>query len=86
MRRNERFDRLQGAIDSLSGDSREVVFLTRIEGLTLKQAAERMGRSHEAVKKLFWRALKQLRKLMTDTESLHLPDRELKREEDNDGE
>lgn len=76
-RREERLDRFQGAIDSLSADYREVLFLTRIEGLTLKQAAEKMGRSPEAVRKLFWRALKQLRSRISNTESLHLPDREL---------
>ena len=53
-------------------------------GETLKEAAERMGRSPEAVKKLFWRALKELRTIMTDTASLHLPDRELEREEGHD--
>ena len=36
-----------------------------------------MGRSEEAVKKLFWRALKQLRRAMTETGSLNLPKRNL---------
>ena len=81
LRRVERFDRLQRALDTLNGDYREVIFLTRIDGLSLKQAAERMGRSPEAIRKLFWRALKQLRSLLTNTESWHLPDRKLEREE-----
>ncbi len=81
MRREERFDRLQAAIDSLSGDHREVILLTRIQGMSLKRAAEKMGRSPEAVRKLFWRALKQLRSVLTNTASLHLPDRRLESEE-----
>ncbi len=84
LRRKDRFDRLQGAIDSLRGDYREVVFLTRIEGLSIKQAAEHMGRSPEATKKLFWRALKQLRQRMTNTASMHLPDQELDRGGDHE--
>lgn len=82
LRREERFERLQRALDALSGDHREVILLTRIDGLSLKQAAGRMGRSPEAVRKLFWRALKELRSALTGTESLHLPDRRLDREEE----
>jgi len=81
MRREERFDRLQRALDTLSRDHREVILLTRIEGLSLKQAAEKMERSPEAVRKLFWRALKELRSTLTSTESMHLPDRRLERED-----
>ncbi len=84
MRRDERFDHLQGAIESLGGDYREVILLTRIQGLTLKQAAEKMGRSPEAIRKLFWRALQQLRKVLTNTGSLHLADRSLEWEEGDD--
>lgn len=84
MRREERLDRLQVAIDSLKGEYREVIFLTRVEGLTLKQAADRMGRSSEAVRKLFWRALQQLRSTLSNTASLHLPDRRLEWEGQDD--
>ncbi|MBI4604342.1 MAG: RNA polymerase sigma factor [Planctomycetes bacterium] len=85
LRREERLERLRRVIDTLSGDHREVVYLTRIEGLTLKQAAARMGRSPEAVRKLFWRALKQLRGAFPDTGSLRLPDRGLERAERGQG-
>ena len=85
LRREERFDRLEGAFNSLSGDYREVVHLTRIQGLTIKEAAARMGRSPEATKKLFWRALRQLRKTMTDTASLSLPSRDLRWEGEGGG-
>jgi RNA polymerase sigma-70 factor (ECF subfamily) len=77
LRRDERFDRLQHAVNALSGDYREVIRLARIEGLPLEKVAERMNRSPEAVKKLLWRALKELRKAFGDTESLHLSPRKL---------
>lgn len=77
LRRDERFDRLQEAVRRLSGDYREVVLLSRIEGLPMDEVAKRMNRSPDAVQKLLWRALKQLRKAFGDTESLHLPHRRL---------
>jgi RNA polymerase sigma-70 factor (ECF subfamily) len=75
--REERFDRLQGALAALKEDHRRVIFLTRIEGLSLKEAADRMGRSPEAVRKLFWRALLDLRRALPETGSVGLPDRGL---------
>jgi RNA polymerase sigma-70 factor (ECF subfamily) len=77
LRREERFDRLQGAINYLSPDHRQVVVLSRIEGLPLNQVAERMGRSHAAVRQLLRRALQHLRERLGDTESLGLPPRGL---------
>ena len=44
------------AFASLPDDYQEVLRLTREERLTLRQAAERMGRSREATKKLYGRA------------------------------
>ncbi len=75
--RDERFDRLQRAVETLRGDHQEVIRLARIEGLSLDEVAVRMGRSPEAVKKLLWRSLKELRKAFGDTESLHLAPRKL---------
>ena len=43
----------------------------------MKEIADRMGRSPEAVRKLFGRALLKLRERFGDTESSHLPDHEL---------
>ncbi|MBN1441330.1 MAG: sigma-70 family RNA polymerase sigma factor, partial [Planctomycetes bacterium] len=77
LRREERFERLQVSLDTLTGDYREVLYLARIEGLSMKEIADRMGRSPEAVKKLFGRALAKLRERFGDTESFHLPDRQL---------
>ena len=77
VRRDERFERLEAALDALSPDHREVVLLARIEGLTLAEVAERMERSQGAVAQLLWRALKNLRERFGDTESFHLPQRRL---------
>jgi RNA polymerase sigma-70 factor (ECF subfamily) len=57
-------DRLRGAVASLPEDYREVLRLTREEGLRLDETAERMGRSRAAVKKLVSRALCRLRREM----------------------
>jgi RNA polymerase sigma-70 factor (ECF subfamily) len=84
LNREETFERFQGAFDSLKSAHREVIHLTRIQGLTMREAAARMGRSPEAVKKLFWRALKELRKAMPESGSGRLPWRELKLRRGND--
>ncbi len=73
LRRQERFSRLREAIDGLSPEYREAVLLVRIKGLKVKEAAERMNRSPNAVMHLLLRALKKLKEALGDTESLHLP-------------
>ena len=85
LRREERFDRLEKALESLSPEYREVVLLARVERLPLTEVAEKMGRSHGAVRQLLWRALKDLKAVFGDTESLCLPPRRLKREGGRDG-
>ena len=85
MRREERFDRLERAVSDLPPDYREVVYLARIEGVQLTEIAQRMNRSHDAVKQLLTRALRKLRTIMEDTESFNLPARKLRREEDDHG-
>jgi RNA polymerase sigma-70 factor (ECF subfamily) len=77
LRRDERFDRLQKALDSLGPDQRHVVELARIKGVPIKEIAIRMKRSPDAISQLLLRALKKLRDTVNDTESLSLPDREL---------
>lgn len=75
-RRNERFDRLEAALDQLPPEYREVLLLSRIEGLSAPEIGERIGRSANAVRHLIVRALRALRAWFgDDTESLHLPDR-----------
>jgi RNA polymerase sigma-70 factor (ECF subfamily) len=77
MRRNERFERLERALEGLSNDHRDVITLARLEGLTVSEIATRMDRSPNAVKKLLARALTRLKESFGDTESLHLPARRM---------
>ena len=76
-RRDERFDRLKGALGHLSPHHREVIRLSRLEGLKIREVAQRMNRSETAVKNLLLRALRDLKSSFGDTESLHLPDRRI---------
>ncbi len=84
VRRSERFERLQEAIRRLSPDHRRVILLVRIEGLTIREVAERMERSVSSVKNLLLRAMRAMRETLPDTESLTLPPRRLESEEDDD--
>ncbi len=76
-RRDERFERLQQALDSLSADHRSVVLLARVDRLPIKEVARRMERTPEAVSQLLWRALQQLKTAFGETDSFRLPDRRL---------
>ena len=76
--RAERFDRLEAALKSLPDDHRQVIQLTRIEGMPVKDAAQRMGRSTQATSQLLWRALQNLKRAFGDTGSFSLPDRSLR--------
>jgi RNA polymerase sigma factor (sigma-70 family) len=73
LRRGERFDRLRQAIDMLDADQRRVVLLARLKKLPIKVIAEEMGRSPDAISQLLIRAVRKLKELMGDTESLNLP-------------
>jgi RNA polymerase sigma-70 factor (ECF subfamily) len=78
LRREERFERLEQALDRLSDDHREVIYLARIENLSLDEIASRTNRTPGAVNQLLLRALEKLRESFgEDTESLHLPPRSL---------
>ena len=52
------------ALGRLSEDHRRILLLTREDGLTLREAAERMGRSREAAKKLYGRAVDRFAQLL----------------------
>jgi len=52
--------RLETAIATLPEDYRRALDLVQAKGQTLREAAEEMGRSHEAVKKLYARAVAKL--------------------------
>ena len=73
VRRAERLERLQRAIDRLPKHYRKVVRLSRIEGLNSGQVAKRLDKSPEAIRHILVRALRLLRDAMGDTRSLSLP-------------
>ncbi len=77
LRRQERFDRLESSLKGLEPEEREAIRLSRFEGLKAREIAERMGVSEITVKRMLSRALAKLRSTLGDTESLHLPDRQL---------
>jgi RNA polymerase sigma-70 factor (ECF subfamily) len=72
MRRGERFERLKKSMAALSPDYRAVLQLSRIDGLSVREIAERMGRTESAIKNLLLRATRQLKRAFGDTESLSL--------------
>jgi len=58
--RKDRLELLEQALERLSEDHREVILLTKIEGLSAKEVGERMERSENAIHLLLSRALKRL--------------------------
>ena len=77
MRRQERLDRLQTALDQLSPDYRHVLRGVLVERLPVTEVARRMGRTPNAVSLLLLRANRKLRESFGDTQSLGLPAAEL---------
>ena len=73
LRRGERFDRLEQSLTMLTEEQRQVVRLTRIEGLTIREAAARLDRSEKTTYQLLWRAIKKLRAVLSETASIRLP-------------
>jgi len=57
MSRKEELDKLERAIDKLRPEYREVIVLTKIEGLSYKEISGRLGKSNDAVRKLASRAI-----------------------------
>ena len=60
MSRKEDLDKLEKAIDELKPEYREAIVLTKIDGLSYKEIAGRLGKSSEAVRKLVSRAMAEL--------------------------
>ncbi|MHC4487068.1 MAG: sigma-70 family RNA polymerase sigma factor [Planctomycetota bacterium] len=60
MSRKEDLDKLEKAIDELKTEYREVIVLTKIDGLSYKEIAGRLGKSSDAVRKLVSRAMAEL--------------------------
>lgn len=67
----ERIERVRRAMSTLPEDYREVLALALEQGLLLREVAERMGRSREAIKKLYGRALCRLREVCGPLEGAH---------------
>lgn len=73
LRRGERFDRLEQSLTMLTEEQRQVVRLTRIDGLTIREAAAQMDRTEKTTYQLLWRAIKKLREVLGETASMRLP-------------
>ena len=56
--------RIKAAMAALPEDYREALRLVQARRLTLREAAEEMGRTREAMKKLYARAVAKLASLM----------------------
>ena len=72
LRRLERRERLMKALRTLSSEHQTVLKLSRMEGQSIREIAERMERSESAVKNLLLRATRKLRESFGDTQSLGL--------------
>ena len=69
---DEQARRLEAALETLAPDHREVILLRKFEELTFRQVAERLGRSEDACRMLFARAMTALTMAMApdDDDSL----------------
>jgi RNA polymerase sigma-70 factor, ECF subfamily len=65
--RREQAVLLADALGQLPDDYREVIILRHLEGLPLPEVADRMGRTVDSVRKLWTRALIQLRRVLGET-------------------
>ena len=63
MSRKEDLARLEQAIDELKPEYREVIVLTRIEGLSYQEVGNRLSKNSEAVRKLVFRAMSALTRI-----------------------
>ena len=63
-----RYERLERAMARLPAEMQEVILLRRVEGLSGKEAAERLEKGEEATRKLFSRAMARLSVLMSESE------------------
>lgn len=62
----ERYERLERALRALPEDLREVLLLRKLDGLSSKETAERLGKSDDAVRKTYSRALARLTLLVAE--------------------
>jgi len=57
MSRKEELDKLEKAMDQLKPEYKEVIVLTKIEGLSYKEIGQQLGKSADAVGMLLSRAM-----------------------------
>ena len=60
MSKREELDKLAKAIDTLKPEYREVIVLTKVEGLSYREIGDKLGRSTDAARMLFSRAMAAL--------------------------
>ena len=60
MSKKEDLDKLEKAIDELKPEYREVIVLTKIEGLSYKEIGKRLSKSPDAVRMLVPSAMAEL--------------------------
>lgn len=66
--KGEGLNKLEKAISGLKPEYREVIILTRLEGLSHKQVGEKLGKSPDAVRMLLARAMSVLSRNFENTE------------------
>jgi RNA polymerase sigma-70 factor, ECF subfamily len=68
MSRREELNKLEKAMDKLKPEYREVITLTKIEGLSYKEAGQRLGKNADAVRMLLSRAMATLSQSFEEVE------------------
>jgi len=68
MSKQEDLNKLEKAMDKLNPEYREVITLTKIEGLSYKEAGTKLGKGADAVRMLLSRALTALSRSFEETE------------------
>jgi len=66
--KREHLDKLEKAIEGLKPEYRELILLTKIEGLSYKEAGTRLGKTPDAVRMLLSRAMAELSRDFEKTE------------------
>ncbi len=72
LRNKERIEHLNKALDTLAPLDREVIVLTRLEGLPVKDVAKRLGRTPNDTSVLLLRALLKLKAVLRRRDDLRL--------------
>ena len=62
MSKRENLDKLEKAVEGLKPEYREIIVLTKIEGLSYKEAGEKIGKNADAARMLLSRAMAALSK------------------------